>query len=572
MKIIMYRSGISLLLLTSMVMFSGCKEEKEPDPSTEYIVYNSGEGLVGAGGGKVTFLGNNSDYRSISIDIPAGALKESEIVSIEVTPNAFSDSPYTLGPLIELKPEDLVFSDSVKFTINFNSAIDQDDHSIICQYLPKRSYLQQIETLVDNDNNAIYTYIKHFSLWAYWPQILQTDLRRYERQSWPVIVDNYPSKPFDGNYINLYTQTKEDIMRAFSQWDYYTNNDFYLSTNENEDNIAIQFVTRAEAKEFYGGDPLGDGASGVTLWHKVHTDHRLILLNDDLPWVSTEYLANHAKSTTIEGVPMDSDVEGIESTMLHEIGHLFGLEHFQSKEKGYAIMWGSPVSVFPKAITCFDLEAFNNQNDNSCGVSLSNIGELSIDVEMGSTISNIPMVKVLDANDNGVPGVTIMFYNDSDIPLEYTNISSTDINGEAYLKEMHIPNSEGIINIVAYAHLSKPRELSSVTKTFEIIKPIIDNILNTTWDVSIFFNSTATWHADVTFNSDGTTRYDEPESPGAYLTYGKWSITKDQIHWDIGFDDDYIFDGTVTGNTMSGTFVYGGETKTWSAVKKSTRR
>jgi hypothetical protein len=100
--------------------------------------------------------------------------------------------------------------------------------------------------------------------------------------------------------------------------------------------------------------------------------------------------------------------------------------------------------------------------------------------------------------------------------------------------------------------------------------PIITpDIKNTTWDVTIVFNTSTSWHADVTFYADGKTKYDEPASPGAYLTYGIWNLTNDKIHFDIGLGTSYIFDGTITDNSkMSGTFVYGGTTKTWSAVIK----
>lgn len=90
------------------------------------------------------------------------------------------------------------------------------------------------------------------------------------------------------------------------------------------------------------------------------------------------------------------------------------------------------------------------------------------------------------------------------------------------------------------------------------------NINNTTWDVTIFFNSTTSWHADITFYVDGTMKYDEPANPGLYLTYGVWSLNEDKIHWTV----PYVFDGTISGVTMSGTFVYGTQIKNWSAVKR----
>jgi hypothetical protein len=94
------------------------------------------------------------------------------------------------------------------------------------------------------------------------------------------------------------------------------------------------------------------------------------------------------------------------------------------------------------------------------------------------------------------------------------------------------------------------------------------SVSNTTWDATIIYSATTSWHADITFNEDGTTKYDEPADPGSYLSYGTWTLTGSKIHFGIGLDPNFIFDGTISGNSMSGTFVSGTETKTWSAVKR----
>lgn len=109
---------------------------------------------------------------------------------------------------------------------------------------------------------------------------------------------------------------------------------------------------------------------------------------------------------------------------------------------------------------------------------------------------------------------------------------------------------------------------NTLSKTVTInVVPL--NIDNTTWDVLIN-NGNSSWHADVTFYADGTTKYDEPANPGVYLSYGTWTITDDKIHWDVDptLDPNYVFDGTIVNNTMSGTYVFNTETPAWSAVKK----
>lgn len=97
---------------------------------------------------------------------------------------------------------------------------------------------------------------------------------------------------------------------------------------------------------------------------------------------------------------------------------------------------------------------------------------------------------------------------------------------------------------------------------------------DTTWDFLIIHSSTNSWHADVTFNSDGTTVYDEPISPETWLFNGTWSLNGNILTYDMDSSDDpatddntYQFTGTLSGNTMSGTYTLGTEIKSWSATK-----
>jgi hypothetical protein len=467
-----------LSIICLLIILSTCKKESKQNPETDYLIYDNGEGTIGAGGGKITLNGNNAQESSVSIDIPAGALAKSELISINVSPDSLSNSTYSLGSLIELKPEGLIFNDSVKLIIKLNSPLNQDDNPIIFQYLPKRSYLKYNETNVDNNNNTIYTNIKHFSLWTY---IMHFDLRLLSVQNFQVYIDNYPSKPIQ-NYYNIFTRTKEDIMRAFSQWDYLTDKSFSLTSNVDEANIALQFTTQTEATDFYGGDPFdGGNASAVAMWYLGDLNKRVILFNDDKTWASTDSIGNNVK--TILELPYQLNTEGVEFTALHEIGHLFGLRHQQTEQNFNAVMTPYCPSLFPRTLTCTDLEAFNSQYSNSCAVSLNSIGDLNIVSEPGSILKDGIVVKVKDVNGNGVPGVTVMFYNDSNISMEFTKYTSTNIEGNAYLSEMHVPQSEGKINIIVYAYLSNGMKYITYT-----VNNFSSLVLLKQWDFSNRYN------------------------------------------------------------------------------------
>ena len=454
------KNFIRLFSLTCiLIVLSTCKKESKQNPETDYIIYDNGEGSIGAGGGKITLKENNQQESSISIDIPAGALTKAEFISIDVSSNALSNSSYSLGSIIELKPAGIKFNDSVILTIKLNSSLNQNDYPIIFQYLPKRGYLKYNETSIDSINNYIYTYINHFSLWTY--TLRHPDLRDLLVQNFQVYIDDYPSKPVQ-SYENIAALTKEDIMRAFSQWDYYTGKSFSLSTNVDEANIAVQFGTATDADDFFGGDPLAGGASAVALWYLGDLTERVILFNDDFTWASTEYIANNAKGL----IGSNINAEGVEFTALHEIGHLFGVQHYQTQHNSNAVMTPYSPSLFPRVLTCTDLSAFSNQYSNSCAVSLNSLGDLNIVAEPGSTIQGAIMAKVTDANGNAVPGITVLFFNDSNVPMEYTRYNSTNSDGVAYMSSMTVPQYVGKINMIAYAYLSD--KMKSLTYTIDI--------------------------------------------------------------------------------------------------------
>lgn len=90
---------------------------------------------------------------------------------------------------------------------------------------------------------------------------------------------------------------------------------------------------------------------------------------------------------------------------------------------------------------------------------------------------------------------------------------------------------------------------------------------DTTWDFYLMHDTNLTWHADVTFNADGTTVYDEPDFPGMYTTYGTWTLEGNTLTYIMDPEMSvYHFTGTITENTMAGTYTFGPD-RNWSATK-----
>lgn len=168
----------------------------------------------------------------------------------------------------------------------------------------------------------------------------------------------------------------------------------------------------------------------------------------------------------------------------------------------------------------------------------------------------------------------ISWTNPSDISFS-TLLSTTQLNATTDVPGTFIytPAIDTKLNVGANQNLkvdftpTDAATYNTANKTVKInVTPL--NISNTTWDATLIHSTTYQWHADVTFNANGTTKYDEPSSPGVYLTYGTWTLTGDKIHFGIGLDPAYIFDGIIIGNNMNGTYTFGTDTKTWSALKR----
>jgi hypothetical protein len=97
-------------------------------------------------------------------------------------------------------------------------------------------------------------------------------------------------------------------------------------------------------------------------------------------------------------------------------------------------------------------------------------------------------------------------------------------------------------------------------------------LTGTTWDFFHTFSAQISWHANVTFNADGTTKYDEPDSPGTYLNIGKWKIANNILTFALKGDytaTSYVYTGITSSTGLTGTFNFGTDApKVWTAVLK----
>ncbi|MDR9457184.1 MAG: hypothetical protein RI572_07215 [Salegentibacter sp.] len=91
----------------------------------------------------------------------------------------------------------------------------------------------------------------------------------------------------------------------------------------------------------------------------------------------------------------------------------------------------------------------------------------------------------------------------------------------------------------------------------------------TTWDFHVVYDQNTSWHGDVVFNADGTAVYDEPSSPGTYLTNGTWVLNGNDLIYDFDSSDpgNVTYTGTIEVDEMSGVFDYPNHQGTWSAIE-----
>lgn len=91
----------------------------------------------------------------------------------------------------------------------------------------------------------------------------------------------------------------------------------------------------------------------------------------------------------------------------------------------------------------------------------------------------------------------------------------------------------------------------------------------TTWDFHVVYDQNTSWHGDVIFNANGTAVYDEPSSPGTYLTNGTWSLSGNELTYDFDSSDpgNVMYYGTLEVGAMAGTFDYPNHQGTWTAVE-----
>lgn len=243
------------------------------------------------------------------------------------------------------------------------------------------------------------------------------------------------------------------------------------------------------------------------------------------------------------------------------------------------------------------LVSFKTKNRSVINTDLSSSKERIINYFESQSTYNITLIKVnqwINFVNSVFPSMKIPTYTSLITPdSSPTVIENVDVTNFGYFKlsvtnpklvlnEANF-NSAGKINLKMtindnssnindYLYYTYEDEFRNFTGKLPITVSKTPNLIGK-WDFLILCSTTVNWHADVTFKEDGTTIYDEPASPGTYITYGTWSLNGNILSYDFDSSsnsNELQFTGTINNNVMNGTFSYSATnctSKTWSAVK-----
>lgn len=186
---------LAFVLLAFLFLLTTCKKGQdvakpadkpvEKNPTKDYMEY-TGEGLVGAGGGKIT-LSNSNALNGVSVTIPAGSLSSSTNIKIQVD-NSIKPISDKNFDVLKLEPDGLTFTAPITLKIPVSKTIS---NPVLYYFVPDSMVLLQVPILEFNQTDGyIRAEINHFS--------------RY-------YIEDNPTKFFDASLYNTGSSIKAKI-------------------------------------------------------------------------------------------------------------------------------------------------------------------------------------------------------------------------------------------------------------------------------------------------------------------------------------------------------------------------
>lgn len=234
----------TLIMICLGILGIACDRENIQDPSVEYITYNTGEGIIGAGGGEIRVSDPTSPLADFNIIIPQGALELETPIKLSLSPTS-TNLPFDPEAVsIHLEPHGTIFNAPIKIIYSFG--IDTDTTNLYAYYLDTDSSLiEQIACDIDPLTHTAAFHTLHFSDFAV------SDKASNVRVSWNLyyIINEGPTE--EKVVCNFWVEGKtEDSGWAF---DFIPSNlsgsDFLVNDIDNDGND-IQVILTISLREY----------------------------------------------------------------------------------------------------------------------------------------------------------------------------------------------------------------------------------------------------------------------------------------------------------------------------------
>lgn len=412
----------NLIRLLSMILVFGISvtcEKDEPDPNMEEMHYPSGKGIIGKAGGVI-------QLDEIKLTIPPESIIDPISIQIVKRKKFESGNAIYLDSYFSIEPS-VQFSKPVKISIDLSGT---NAESPVFFQVQADEYLQVHESSFSSSSKILEATLSHFSDWAVQ---YKSNLTLNTNSTYRYFIKENFNSIYTGQSLgNENTkQVIESIEGAFLQWEKFLIPANIKFVKEEKETFAkIKFIPNMGYDIFdqYHFDPFpGDTElqKPVVSVIRISNGERLIFINNVDQWLTTKQIA-----LGIEGK------HSIEQYTLHEIGHILGLKPYHSKDEN-SVMYHDQINRKPCALTSEDLrmlaESYQfNLNELPYGSAAKIVAASDVhnSVPPLKSVDFIPKIKVVDDNDNPVPGVPVLFISNP-LGIVFNPVGRTDNNGMA---------------------------------------------------------------------------------------------------------------------------------------------
>lgn len=495
-----------------------------------------GHALITSAGGKFSLLNGE-----VTMSIPQGAIDSNLYISVtNIYDSLTPEIKQYLTQAYEFLPDGQIFNDFVEVKIKLPTNINSDQIPVCFGHFSLvTGYFFWNGCAYNEQDQTVSFDLNHFSLWGGTGPGSKLD----PNKNYKYEISNFPSLPPSTITVpNINSHYASEIERSFKRWNAYskfTNINFVRLSTDSD--ITIEFLTPLQADDKYLTTTEFPNNFAGKVIRNLFTGKFVIVLNDEEVWEPTIRLTRFYAGS----------VFNIERTLTHEIGHLFALNEeykiyfWQTEPNNYKSVMGKKYQSLPMSILDYDINNLVSRYNityipyDFADDLIPYPNELSTTQNFitGQTVTDALRVKVVDQNNVGIPGVTVVYYSlysqNQTHPLETATdpVTYSDNEGFATINSWLLPDTPGQYIIKAKAWL-EPNQNNGTD----------DDLLE---EVTFTVNVTA---------SNNTTYFSDDFSSG---NYNQWTFFKYSSGLYGNVPDPYINNGRlfITTHDQQSTFL-----------------